>query len=407
MAEAGARAAAVVEAHASLMARYRRELAERRRLFNLVQELRGNIRVLARVRPPVGAAELSGGGGGGGGAELATSFPPAGAEEGPGGGELLTVANNKQQVKSWEFDRVFRPGAANEEVFREVEGLVTSVLDGFNVCIFAYGQTGSGKTHTMEGSRESPGINYRTLDALFALRAARAGDARCDISVSLLEIYNEQIFDLMAPRGAAGPAALALRDGGNGVTVQDLSAAPAQSSEEVLALMAAAYRNRATFATNMNEHSSRSHCVLTVQCACAHRVTGTRSLGRLNLIDLAGSERVGKSGATGDRLKEAQAINKSLSALGDVIQARAERQKHVPFRNSVLTHLLADSLSGDSKTLMIVNASPALASAEETYCSLNFASRVRSVELGQAKRHVVAAAGAAGGGAPGSPAGGR
>jgi len=202
------------------------------------------------------------------------------------------------------------------------------------------------------------------------------------------------------PRGSAPPS-LALRDGGSGVSVPDLSASAVQGREEVMALMAAAYRNRATFATNMNEHSSRSHCVLSVTCACAHRVTGARTVGHLHLIDLAGSERVGKSGAAGERLKEAQAINKSLSALGDVIQARAERQKHVPFRNSVLTHLLADSLSGDSKTLMVVNASPVLASSEETFCSLNFASRVRSVELGQAKRHVAAPAAAGAVGSPG------
>jgi len=289
------------------------------------------------------ASELgaAGAGGGGAGPELAASFPPAGAEEGPGGGETLTVANNKLSSKTWEFDRVFRPSATNEDVFAEVEGLVTSVLDGFNVCIFAYGQTGSGKTFTMEGSKASPGINYRTLDALFALRESRAADVRCDISVSLLEIYNEQLRDLMAPPrdargrpGDGGPPALALRDSGSGVSVPELSVAPVQGPGEVLALMAAAYRNRATFATNMNEHSSRSHCVLSVTCACAHRVTGVRTTGRLHLIDLAGSERVGRSGAAGDRLKEAQAINKSLSALGDVIQARAEKQRHVPFRNS-------------------------------------------------------------------------
>jgi kinesin family protein C2/C3 len=241
-------------------------------------------------------------------------------------------------------------------------------------------------------------VNFRTLDALFALRAERAPDcARCDISISLLEIYNEAIRDLMAPHAkGAEPAELKIRDVGT-VSVPGLTLRAVHSREDVTAAMQAAYRNRTTFATNMNEHSSRSHCVLSVHVESVSRVTGAASRGRLHLVDLAGSERVGRSGATGDRLKEAQAINKSLSALGDVIAARAEKKAHVPFRNSTLTHLLSESLSGDSKTLMFVNASPIMCDSEETFCSLNFAQRVRTVELGVARRHVEAGAAAAGG----------
>lgn len=249
----------------------------------------------------------------------------------------------------------------------------------------------------MEGSPDSPGINYRTLDALFAQCAARP-DMRYEISVSMLEIYNEQVRDMMnggGHDGGSGPGAgdgkgarLQIREGPQGMYVPDLTITSVTSREEVLVIMRQAYANRTTFATNMNEHSSRSHCVLSVYVNGTSSGTKQAFRGKLHLIDLAGSERVGKSGATGDRLKEAQAINKSLSALGDVIQARMEKRSHVPFRNSTLTQLLSDSLSGDSKTLMFVNLSPVISNAEETFCSLNFASRVRNVELGKASKHV-------------------
>jgi kinesin family member C2/C3 len=378
------RAAPAIDGYQTAMVRLRVEMAERRRLFNLVQELRGNIRVICRVRPPVASDSGSG--------EIAVSFPNFAAQHEEGVHEEINVVNNNRTMKSWEFDSVFQPSASNKDVFNAVEALVTSVADGFNVCIFAYGQTGSGKTHTMEGTSSNPGINFRTLEALFALKAARSREVTCTISVSLLEIYNEQLRDMMVPAASKGshPEPLTMRDSGGigGVTIPGLTSVSVSTHEEVLHLMATAYKNRTTFSTNMNEHSSRSHCVLSIVVSSFNKVTNTTLKGKLHLIDLAGSERVGKSGATGDRLKEAQAINKSLSALGDVIQARAEKKSHIPFRNSVLTHLLSDSLSGDAKTLMLVNVSPSLLSSEETFCSLNFAARVRSVELGQAKKNV-------------------
>uniref|UniRef100_A0A3Q4I773 Kinesin motor domain-containing protein n=1 Tax=Neolamprologus brichardi TaxID=32507 RepID=A0A3Q4I773_NEOBR len=139
--------------------------------------------------------------------------------------------------------------------------------------------------------------------------------------------------------------------------------------------------NRATACTNLNEHSSRSHALLIITVSGFNTATGNRTLGKLNLVDLAGSERIGKSGAEGSRLREAQCINKSLSALGDVINALRSKHSHVPFRNSRLTYLLQDSLSGDSKTLMMVQVSPLPSNMSESVCSLKFAQRVRSVEL--------------------------
>ena len=154
-----------------------------------------------------------------------------------------------------------------------------------------------------------------------------------------------------------------------------------------------------------NEHSSRSHLLLCVSVAGVHAATGTRTRGRLWLVDLAGSERVSKSGATGPRLAEAKHINRSLSALGDVIAARANKRRHVPYRNSVLTSVMEASLGGHGKALMFVALNPCIAHADESCCSLNFASRVRRVEMGKAKQHVVAGQQQPGGGGAGGGTG--
>lgn len=362
----------------TVIARYRKEMAERRRLFNLVQELRGNIRVYCRVRPMMEGEQKAGD-------EMAMEFPEAGE---------VRVRNLKKQVKKWEFEQVFHPDSTNAEVYKEVEGLITSVMDGYNVCIFAYGQTGSGKTHTMEGTADNRGINYRALASLFELYEDRSADHDIVIRCSLLEIYNEAIRDMLVREQ---PSKLKVTAGAHGMVVPGLTISEVHSLDEVRALMHTGYSNRTTFATNMNEHSSRSHCMLSVYVELTNKISGAVSRGKLHLVDLAGSERLSKTGATGDRLKEAQNINKSLSALGDVIAARAQKSGHIPFRNSTLTFLLSDSLSENSKTLMFVNLSPILASADESFCSLNFASRVRTVELGRASKNVDRMSGGAGG----------
>jgi kinesin family protein C2/C3 len=266
-------------------------------------------------------------------------------------------------------------------------------MDGYNVCIFAYGQTGSGKTWTMSGPSTNRGVNTRALDELFHKSATRRADYRDTISVSILEVYNEAIRDLLVDGGSSDKLEIRQSDQGN--YVPGLTQIPVESLQNVIDLLAVADRNRSSAATNMNEHSSRSHMMLTVTVVSENLTLGVTTRGKLNLVDLAGSERLDKSGASGQALKEAQNINKSLSALGDVIAARANKQSHVPFRNSTLTYLLQDSLSQDSKTLMIVCVSPVLYNSEETFCSLNFASRVRSVELGKATKNVQSASGGA------------
>jgi kinesin family protein C2/C3 len=201
-----------------------------------------------------------------------------------------------------------------------------------------------------------------------------------------------------------GQERLEIRQGEHGNYVPNLTIVPVTHMDQVLDLLALADRNRSTASTNMNEHSSRSHLMLSVVVESTNRISGVTTWGKLHLVDLAGSERISKSGAAGQALKEAQAINKSLSALGDVIMSRAQKSAHVPFRNSTLTHLLQDSLSGDAKTLMFVCISPVMYNAEETFCSLTFAARVRTVELGRAAKNV--ASGPVGSGGSGGGGGG-
>ncbi|KAH8057980.1 hypothetical protein JL722_6524 [Aureococcus anophagefferens] len=409
--------------------KYKRELGERKRLHNLVQELRGNIRVFCRVRP-VSKREREHAGEGmascvsfpndgeinvaRGVACLRREFCESGARfprceaqlrcthgqtirhsssrsDGPSYPRAQVASGRKE--KTFEYDQVFNVDSKQADVYEEISGLVTSVLDGYNVCIFAYGQTGSGKTYTMTGPPEDRGCNLRALQDLFAKAADRRGDTDDKIKVSVIEVYNEQIRDLLSDK--VGAKKLEVRRGDRGNYVPDLTEVDVRGDDEVLELMAISDRARSMASTDMNEQSSRSHMLMNVTVESFHKATGVTTVGKLHLVDLAGSERPSKSGATGQALKEAQNINKSLSALGDVIAARAQGSAHIPFRNSTLTHLLQDSLSQDSKTLMFCCISPILYNVDETFCTLTFASRVGSVELGKATKQVV------GGAAPG------
>lgn len=370
---------AICEQSNVVMQKYKKEVEERKKLHNLIQELKGNIRVFMRCRPPTTK-------------ELEQFGDDASCVSFPNPGEVK-VFNEKNREKVWEFDEIFDTSSTQESVYKEVSALVTSVMDGFNVCIFAYGQTGSGKTWTMSGPSSNRGVNTRALDELFHKSATRRADYNDTISVSILEVYNEAIRDLLVDGGSSDKLEIRQSDQGN--YVPGLTQVPVESLQNVIDLLAVADRNRSSASTNMNEHSSRSHMMLTVTVVSENLTLGVTTRGKLNLVDLAGSERLDKSGASGQALKEAQNINKSLSALGDVIAARANKQSHVPFRNSTLTFLLQDSLSQDSKTLMIVCVSPVLYNSEETFCSLNFASRVRSVELGKATKNVQPASGGA------------
>mmetsp|Transcript_79902 Transcript_79902/g.129513 ORF Transcript_79902/g.129513 Transcript_79902/m.129513 type:complete len:788 (+) Transcript_79902:81-2444(+) len=349
---------------------------ERKKLHNTVLELKGNIRVFCRIRPQLKHES-------GTGCDNAIFFK---ADRPDLEDTHISVLDDSKGIeKVFEFDHCFGPESTQQQVFGEVEALVTSVLDGYNVCIFAYGQTGSGKTFSMEGSADQPGINPRTLARVFEMAGERSSTYSYAIEFSILEIYNEEIRDLIEP---SKDKKLDIRQGPDGFFVTDLFRAQVATFEEVDGYWSKAKNNRTTFSNNVNEHSSRSHLVISLYVK-GKSITGqTTNFGKLHLIDLAGSERLSKTGATGDRLKEAQNINKSLSALGDVIQAAAAKQGHVPYRNSKLTHLLQDSLGSSAKTLMIVQSSPLAKDVAESLCSLQFASRARAVELGHAKKNV-------------------
>uniref|UniRef100_A0A8D0L5S6 Kinesin-like protein n=1 Tax=Sphenodon punctatus TaxID=8508 RepID=A0A8D0L5S6_SPHPU len=355
-----------------LLRKYRRELQLRKKCHNELVRLKGNIRVFGRVRP------ITKEDGEGPEAANAVTFDSD--------DDAVLHLIHKGKLVSFELDKVFPPQATQQDVFQEVQALITSCIDGYNVCIFAYGQTGAGKTYTMEGTPENPGINQRALQLLFSEVQGKASDWDYTITVSVAEIYNEAIRDLLGKEPQEKLEIKLCPDGSGQLYVPGLSEFQVQSAEDINKVFEFGHINRATECTNLNEHSSRSHALLIITVRGVDHSTGIRTTGKLNLVDLAGSERVGRSGAEGSRLREAQYINKSLSALGDVIYALRSRQGHVPFRNSKLTYLLQDSLSGDSKTLMMVQVSPVEKNTSETLCSLKFAERVRSVELGPVSR---------------------
>lgn len=357
--------------------RWAKEFKSRRKLFNTIQELRGNIRVFCRVRPLNRAVLESG--------RLedcyAVEFPDASVDEN---------ARIQLGAKVFEFDHVFDPSASQKAVYDETAGVVASVLDGYNVCVFAYGQTGSGKTHTMNGPDDDRGVNYRALVDLFDIATQRADFSKVAVTVSMMEIYNEQLRDLI--REDPNPPKLDIRKDPNSasptaVHVPNLLEVEVDSVESVWQVLERGSANRSKGKTNMNEHSSRSHLIVRVAVSCEDLSSGVKSCGVLHLVDLAGSERVGRSNVSGDRLKEAQHINKSLATLGDVFMALLSHSSHVPFRNSKLTYLLQDCLGGDSKTLMFVNVSADQADEAETLSSLQFAQRVAKIELGSARKH--------------------
>ncbi|GFP89974.1 kinesin-3 [Phtheirospermum japonicum] len=354
----------------------------RKKLHNTILELKGNIRVFCRVRP------LLSDDGAGTDAKV-VSFPTS--MEALGRGIDLTQNGQKH---SFTFDKVFMPDNSQVDVFVEISQLVQSALDGYKVCIFAYGQTGSGKTYTMMGKAglsDQKGLIPRSLEQVFETRQIlEAQGWKYEMQVSMLEIYNETIRDLLAPTRSAfdnSTRQYAIKHDANGNThVSDLTIMDVRSSKEVSYLLERAAHSRSVGKTQMNEQSSRSHFVFTLRIMGVNESTDQQVQGVLNLIDLAGSERLSKSGSTGDRLKETQAINKSLSSLSDVIFALAKKEEHIPFRNSKLTYLLQPCLGGDSKTLMFVNVSPDPSSVGESLCSLRFAARVNACEIGVPRR---------------------
>ncbi|XP_066588411.1 kinesin-like protein KIF3B [Prorops nasuta] len=290
---------------------------------------------------------------------------------------------SSDNVKVFTFDAVYDGNSSQQELYEEtVRPLVSSVLDGFNGTIFAYGQTGTGKTYTMEGSKvehEKRGIIPRSFEHIFS-HIGRSENMQYLVRASYLEIYQEEIRDLLHPDQTLR---FELKEKPEtGVFVKDLSSTVCKSAAEIQQLMNVGNQNRTIGATNMNEHSSRSHAIflITIEMGVMGDKGGIR-VGRLNLVDLAGSERQSKTGSCGERLKEASKINLSLSALGNVISALVDgKTTHVPYRDSKLTRLLQDSLGGNSKTIMVANIGPASYNYEETLTTLRYANRAKNIK---------------------------
>ncbi|XP_042268764.1 kinesin-like protein KIN-14E isoform X1 [Thunnus maccoyii] len=343
---------------------YRKEAVERKSLYNKLLELQGNIRVFCRCRK---------------------SSASSSCLEKTDDQEVVVV--QKGSKKKFQFDKVYPPSSTQEEVFAGTLPVITSCVDGYNVCILAYGQTGSGKTYTMMGSKGNPGVNIRSIRELLRICAEKE-KVSYTLKISMLEIYNDSLNDLLAKSPGA---ALDIRVQGKSVSVPGLTRVQVQTESDILNVMETGEKNRKIASTKMNIQSSRSHLVVALEVEGSDEVSGLMSRGTLTLCDLAGSERISRTEAEGQRLVEAAAINKSLTALGQVFSALKCNALHIPFRNSKLTHLLQPCLSGDAKCCVFVNVSPDTKDVVETLSTLQFGSTIRQVSLGKATQNIVPA----------------
>lgn len=314
----------------------RQEETLRRKLHNQVQELKGNIRVMCRVRP-ASPSETE---------PAKIGFPDVDTdskEVAVRGPETRSATGNVTTATySYSFDRVFGPTCQNAEVFEEISQLIQSALDGYNVCIFCYGQTGSGKTYTMSSD---DGMIPRATAQIYA-EAKRLEEKgwQYKIEGNFVEVYNETYNDLLGRSEDLDKKKLEVRHDAvkKQTTLENAVSVPLDSPERVEEMLRTAAKNRSVAATKANLRSSRSHSVFILKLVGVNGITGERSEGTLNLVDLAGSERLDHSRAEGARLKETQNINKSLSCLGDVINAlgSAKEGSHVPYRNSRVSLVL-------------------------------------------------------------------
>ncbi|XP_071502958.1 kinesin-II 85 kDa subunit-like [Diadema antillarum] len=288
--------------------------------------------------------------------------------------------------KSFTFDTVFAPGAKQTDVYNQTaRPIVDAVIEGYNGTIFAYGQTGTGKTFTMEGVRSQPelrGIIPNSFAHIFGHIAKEQENVRFLVRVSYLEIYNEEVRDLL---GKDQASRLEVKERPDvGVYVKDLSAFVVNNADDMDRIMTLGNKNRSVGATNMNEQSSRSHAIFTITLERSDMGLDKEQhvrVGKLHMVDLAGSERQTKTGASGQRLKEATKINLSLSTLGNVISSLVDgKSTHIPYRNSKLTRLLQDSLGGNAKTVMCANIGPAEYNYDETISTLRYANRAKNIK---------------------------
>ncbi|EFC45899.1 kinesin-14 [Naegleria gruberi] len=366
---------------------FEEEVKKRKSLHNLVEDMKGNIRVIVRMRPLIGdeqATDLSNG-------RIDIKDDTT-----------ITVGSQNLGLKEYDFFKVLDENISQEDVFEHVKPMLQSALDGYNLCIFAYGQTGSGKTFTIHGEDQSNqcGLIQRTADYLFySLEKQMCSRTEAfSISCSMVELYLDTLNDLFEKYQDSENQFKAtdkrkppqLRQSKNGkMSVTNCIEVDVYHPNDLVRLLEFGNEVKQISKTDMNDQSSRSHTIFTIKISMEGytQPTSLNPQGRLfkkeskiAFVDLAGSERVSRSNSIGDRFKEAQHINKSLSALGDVIAALSTHQKHIPYRNSKLTLMLQDMIGGNSKTLMFANVSPDKKSVSETISTLTFASRVKCVK---------------------------
>uniref|UniRef100_A0A2K5QPS1 Kinesin-like protein n=1 Tax=Cebus imitator TaxID=2715852 RepID=A0A2K5QPS1_CEBIM len=292
--------------------------------------------------------------------------------------------------KPYAFDRVFQSSTSQEQVYNDcAKKIVKDVLEGYNGTIFAYGQTSSGKTHTMEGKLHDPegmGIIPRIVQDIFNYIYSMDENLEFHIKVSYFEIYLDKIRDLLD----VSKTNLSVHEDKNRVPyVKGCTERFVCSPDEVMDTIDEGKSNRHVAVTNMNEHSSRSHSIFLINVKQENTQTEQKLSGKLYLVDLAGSEKVSKTGAEGAVLDEAKNINKSLSALGNVISALAEGSTYVPYRDSKMTRILQDSLGGNCRTTIVICCSPSSYNESETKSTLLFGQRfvVKKVQSLNVDRH--------------------
>lgn len=323
-----------------------------------------SIKVVCRFRPLNDSEEKAG-------SKFIVKFPQ-GSEE-----NCISIGG-----KVYLFDKVFKPNATQEKVYNEAaKSIVADVLAGYNGTIFAYGQTSSGKTHTMEGvigDSVKQGIIPRIVNDIFNHIYTMEMNLEFHIKVSYYEIYMDKIRDLLD----VSKVNLSVHEDKNRVPyVKGATERFVSSPEDVFEVIEEGKSNRHIAVTNMNEHSSRSHSVFLINVKQENLENQKKLSGKLYLVDLAGSEKVSKTGAEGTVLDEAKNINKSLSALGNVISALADGNKsHIPYRDSKLTRILQESLGGNARTTIVICCSPASFNESETKSTLDFGKRAKTVK---------------------------
>ncbi|CAG8075983.1 unnamed protein product [Penicillium nalgiovense] len=291
--------------------------------------------------------------------------------------------NSREGTGAFTFDRVFPMDTAQNDIFDfSIRPTVDDILNGYNGTVFAYGQTGAGKSYTMMGSdiddEIGKGIIPRMIEQIFASILTSPSNIEYTVRVSYMEIYMERIRDLLVPQNDNLPVH---EEKARGVYVKGLLEVYVSSVQEVYEVMRRGGAARAVSATNMNQESSRSHSIFVITVTQKNVETGSAKSGQLFLVDLAGSEKVGKTGASGQTLEEAKKINKSLSALGMVINALTDgKSTHIPYRDSKLTRILQESLGGNSRTTLIINCSPSSYNDAETISTLRFGVRAKAIK---------------------------